>query len=94
MPKSRVAALSGWVDGMSSLIRVPSTAAVKKATALTRALCAAHHRDLHTVGDEQKWRRERKIDPIAHAAQLWKERQVEDIQQPSRARELIRPTPS
>ena len=33
-------------------------------------LCATHHRALHTVGDEEKWWKERGIDPIAHAGRL------------------------
>jgi len=46
------------------------------------------------VGDEQKWWKERGINPIIHAEQLWRERWGETIQQPSRARELISPGPS
>jgi hypothetical protein len=57
----------------------------------TVPLCATHHRALHTVGDEQKWWRERGINSIRHAEQLWRERWGEVIQQPSRARELISP---
>ncbi len=57
----------------------------------TVPLCATHHRALHTVGDEEKWWRERQVDPIIHAEQLWRERWGETVQQPSRARELISP---
>ena len=57
----------------------------------TVPLCATHHRALHTVGDEEKWWKERQVDPIIHAEQLWRERWGEVIQQPSRARELISP---
>jgi DNA recombination protein Rad52 len=57
-------------------------------------LCASHHRALHTVGDEEKWWKERGIDPIAHARRLWEERRGEGVDLSSRARELIRPTPS
>ncbi len=60
----------------------------------TVPLCATHHRALHTVGDEEKWWKERQIDPIIHAEQLWRERWSETVQQPSRARELISPEPS
>jgi hypothetical protein len=45
------------------------------------------------VGDEEKWWRERQIDPIVHAEQLWRERWNQTILQPSRARELISPGP-
>ncbi len=34
-------------------------------------LCATHHRALHEVGDEQRWWKERGIDPIGHARILW-----------------------
>ena len=57
----------------------------------TVPLCATHHRALHTVGDEEKWWKERGINPILHAEQLWRERWGETVQQPSRARELINP---
>ncbi len=57
----------------------------------TVPLCATHHRALHTVGDEETWWRERQVDPIIHAEQLWRERWGEVIQQPSRARELLSP---
>ena len=60
----------------------------------TVPLCATHHRALHNVGDEEKWWKERGINPIIHAEQLRRERWVETVQQPSRARELISPGPS
>ncbi len=60
----------------------------------TVPLCATHHRSLHTVGDEEKWWKERQVDPIIHAEQLWRERWDKTVQQPSRARELINPGPS
>ena len=34
-------------------------------------LCATHHRALHGVGNEEKWWKERGIDPIGHAQILW-----------------------
>ena len=34
-------------------------------------LCATHHRALHGVGDEERWWKERGIDPIGHAQILW-----------------------
>ncbi len=60
----------------------------------TVPLCATHHRALHTVGDEAKWWKERGMNPMMYAEQLWRARRGEDIQQPSRARELINPAPS
>ena len=35
------------------------------------------------VGDEKKWWKERQVDPILHAEQLWRERWDETAQQPS-----------
>ncbi len=56
-------------------------------------LCATHHRALHTVGDEQKWWKERGINPRAQAERLWRERRGEDGHPFSMARSLISPTP-
>ncbi|MCH8998794.1 MAG: DUF968 domain-containing protein [Proteobacteria bacterium] len=60
----------------------------------TVPLCATHHRSLHAVGDEEKWWKERQVDPINHAEQLWRERWDNGAQAVSRTRELILPTPS
>ena len=60
----------------------------------TVPLCATHHRALHTVGDEEKWWKERQIDPITHAEQLWRRRWGGMGAGSVRVRELIRPTPS
>ncbi|MCH8937713.1 MAG: DUF968 domain-containing protein [Gemmatimonadetes bacterium] len=49
----------------------------------TVPLCATHHRALHTVGDEEKWWKERQIDPIIHAEQLWRERWDETASSPA-----------
>jgi hypothetical protein len=46
------------------------------------------------VDDEEKWWKERQVNPITYAEQLWRERWDETVQQPSRARELISPNPS
>ena len=51
-------------------------------------LCATHHRSLHTVGDEEKWRKTRGIDPIAHAEWLWEKRRGEGVDLSIRSREL------
>jgi DNA recombination protein Rad52 len=37
----------------------------------TVPLCASHHRDLHSVGDEENWWKEKGIDPSAQAVRLW-----------------------
>lgn len=35
-------------------------------------LCATHHRALHNVGDEAAWWKQRGIDPILEAQELWR----------------------
>jgi DNA recombination protein Rad52 len=37
----------------------------------TVPLCVTHHRALHSVGQEEKWWKDKGIDPIAHAVRLW-----------------------
>ena len=37
----------------------------------TVPLCATHHRSLHSVGDEERWWKEKGIDATAHAVRLW-----------------------
>jgi hypothetical protein len=37
----------------------------------TVPLCAIHHAENHRTGKERRWWEERKIDPLAVAAQLW-----------------------
>jgi hypothetical protein len=59
----------------------------------TVPLCATHHRSLHTVGDEEKWWKERQIDPIILAETLWRERRGDDGHPFSMARSLTSPTP-
>ncbi len=63
----------------------------KVSDAWTVPLCATHHRALHTVGDEERWWKERQVDPIIHAEQLWQGRWSETVQITSRTRELMIP---
>jgi DNA recombination protein Rad52 len=37
----------------------------------TVPLCSKHHAELHQTGNEKQWWRERQVDPIANALQLW-----------------------
>ena len=37
----------------------------------TVPVCATHHRSLHDGGDEERWWKERKVDPVLKACQLW-----------------------
>jgi hypothetical protein len=58
----------------------------------TVPLCATHHRALHTVGDEEKWWKERRIDPVAHAMRLWQETRDQALPV-AKAKTLILPLP-
>jgi Rad52/22 family double-strand break repair protein/Protein of unknown function (DUF968) len=50
----------------------PKGLALKVSDQFTVPLCAIHHRENHTTGDERRWWQERKIDPLAVAQDLWK----------------------
>ena len=55
-------------------------------------LCATHHSSLHTMGDEEKWWKERQTDPVAHAMRLWQE--IRNQTMPvAKAKDLILPLP-
>ena len=47
--------------------------ALKVSDEFTVPLCAIHHSENHTTGDERHWWEERKIEPLAVAERLWKE---------------------
>ena len=49
----------------------PSALGRKVSDAFTVPLCALHHRDLHTTGNELAWWEKKKIDPLAVANDLW-----------------------
>ena len=57
-------------------------------------LCVTHHRSLHTVGNEEKWWKERGINPIAHAERLWGETRGQDVAISVKTRELVRIAPA
>jgi hypothetical protein len=40
----------------------------------TVPLCALHHRDLHARGNEEAWWRERRVQPLEFAGELWRKR--------------------
>jgi len=48
--------------------------ALKVGDEFTVPLCAIHHSENHATGDERRWWQERKIDPLAIASSLWRER--------------------
>ena len=49
----------------------PSALGRKVSDAFTVPLCALHHRDLHTTGNELAWWERKKIDPLPVANNLW-----------------------
>ena len=49
----------------------PSALGRKVSDAFTVPLCALHHRDLHTTGNELAWWERKKIDPLPVANDLW-----------------------
>ncbi len=51
----------------------PKGLALKVSDEFTVPLCALHHRDNHTTGDERKWWQDHKIDPLPAAEQLWRQ---------------------
>jgi DNA recombination protein Rad52 len=59
----------------------------------TVPLCAAHHRSLHTVGDEEKWWKTQGVDPIALAERLWQQSRGNGPNLTHRARKIIAPAP-
>jgi hypothetical protein len=46
--------------------------ALKVSDEFTVPLCAIHHSENHTTGDERRWWEERKIDPLTVADELWR----------------------
>jgi DNA recombination protein Rad52 len=52
----------------------PRGLALKVSDEFTVPLCAIHHAENHRTGKERRWWEERKIDPLAVAAQLWGQR--------------------
>ncbi len=71
---SRPCLVCGRSPGHAHHIRFaqPRATGRKVSDEWTVPLCATHHRALHTVGDEEKWWKERGINPIVHAGQLWR----------------------
>ncbi len=60
----------------------------------TVPLCASHHRGLNTTGDEERWWKERGINPIIHAEHLWVKPRGQDVAISVKAKELIRMAPA
>ncbi len=50
----------------------PSALGRKVSDEWTVPLCATHHRSLHSVGGEERWWKEKRIDATAHAVRLWR----------------------
>lgn len=49
----------------------PRGMGLKVSDEFTVPLCQAHHRENHRFGDEQAWRSQQSIDPLAVSRQLW-----------------------
>jgi hypothetical protein len=49
----------------------PRGVSLKVSDEFTVPLCAIHHTENHSTGDERRWWHERKIDPLAIAQELW-----------------------
>ena len=46
---------------------------LKVSDEFTVPLCAIHHHQIHTTGEERGWWRERNIDPLVVAGALWRQ---------------------
>jgi len=56
----------------------PRGVGLKVSDEFTVPLCAIHHQENHTVGNERQWWQDRKLDPLMVASKLWEEsRQLE-----------------
>jgi hypothetical protein len=51
----------------------PRGLGLKVSDEFTVPLCATHHRDIHQTTREREWWDDRKIEPMAAAAELWRE---------------------
>jgi hypothetical protein len=49
---------------------------LKVSDEFTVPLCAIHHTENHATGDERRWWRERKVDPLSEAKRLWRRSQL------------------
>jgi hypothetical protein len=55
---------------------------LKVSDEFTVPLCASHHRENHTTGDERRWWQDRGLDPLAIAGDLWRQsREGDDPEQ-------------
>jgi DNA recombination protein Rad52 len=57
----------------------PRGLALKVSDEFAVPLCAIHHSENHTTGNERHWWQERKIDPLAVARQLWAESHAKEM---------------
>ena len=65
--------ICGRSPGQAHHLRIAQPRALgrKVSDEWTVPLCSTHHRAVHSVGDEERWWKEKGIDPIAHAVRLW-----------------------
>jgi hypothetical protein len=55
----------------------------------TVPLCSTHHRALHSVGEEERWWKEKELDPIAHAVRLWWDTKHEGVEHQTNCAALL-----
>jgi len=70
---SRPCVICGRTPAHAHHVRYAQTRglALKVSDEFTVPLCAIHHSENHSTGDERRWWHERKIDPLVVAAELW-----------------------
>jgi hypothetical protein len=56
----------------------------------TVPLRATHQRSLHTMGEKEKWWKERQTDPVTHSMRLWQEIRKQTMPV-AKAKDLILP---
>ncbi len=81
--------ICGRSPGQAHHLRIAQPRALgrKVSDEWTVPLCSTHHRALHSVGDEERWWKEKGIDPIAHAVRLWWDTKHGGIEHPNRMAE-------
>jgi hypothetical protein len=55
---------------------------LKVSDEFTVPLCAIHHHQIHTTGNEQEWWQERSIDPLQVACAIWQKRHEQNSSGP------------
>lgn len=61
----------------------PRGVGLKVSDEFTVPLCAVHHHENHTVGNERQWWQGRKLDPLMVARKLWEESRQQALEVPN-----------